>query len=618
MLCPGNALHSLPMEAVAARAPETDDPREALRATFNFDDFRPGQRPVVDALLAGEDVLAVMPTGAGKSLCFQLPALMRPGFAVVVSPLIALMQNQVALLQSFGVPAGMIHSGRDRAENVADWKGALAGDIKLLYMSPERLATERMQAALKTAEVSFFVIDEAHCISQWGHDFRPEYLALEHLKDLRPQTPVAAFTATADEETRADMAKRLFADDVRLFVSGFDRPNLSVTVEEKSKADTRIEELVAERRGQQGIIYCGSRKNTEALAERLRGAGHNAVAYHAGLPDQERADRLDRFLSEPDLVVCATIAFGMGIDKPDIRFVIHRDMPASPEAYYQEIGRAGRDGRPAEAIMLYAASDLMFRRRMIDDGGAPDAIKRHEKRKLDTLSAYCEALTCRRNLLLGYFGEIRKELCGRCDVCLDPPQTEDATGDAKLFLQAAMETGEVYGQAHLVDVLRGAETEKVMKASHDDLSVFARGSDRSAKSWRSLAGQLAAQGLVEMQGEYRSIVVTPEGRAFLGGGATIAMRKERARSTARTLRRQPVEVPADFDEALLQKLKAKRLELAKAKGAPAYTIFSDRTLIDMAVRRPEDQAQLLGVYGVGMRKAEVYGETFLAVINARG
>ncbi|GGY54277.1 DNA helicase RecQ [Parvularcula lutaonensis] len=603
------------MVAVHERDETAEDPRETLREVFGFEDFRPGQKPVVDALLSGQNVLAVMPTGAGKSLCFQVPALMRPGFAVVVSPLIALMQNQVALLQSFGAPAGMLHSGRTREENVADWKAAVAGEIKLLYMSPERLATERMQAALAKADVSLFVIDEAHCISQWGHDFRPEYLALENLKTLKPGTPVAAFTATADEDTRADMVERLFAGNVETFVSGFDRPNLTLSVEEKSGPDKRIEELLHERRGQQGIVYCGSRKNTENLAEKLSAAGHNAIAYHAGLPDEERGERLNRFLSEPDLVVCATIAFGMGIDKPDIRYVIHRDMPASPEAYYQEIGRAGRDGRPAEAILLYSASDLMFRRRMIDDGGAPEDIKRHEKRKLDILSAYCEALTCRRNLLLGYFGEMRTEPCGKCDVCIDPPKTEDATADARLFLEAAMETGEVYGQAHLIDVLRGAETEKVLKAKHDDLTVFARGTKRPAKSWRSLVGQLFAQGYVEMQGEYRSIVVTPQGRGFLNAGGSVSLKKTRAKETTQALKKTQIVVPPDFDEELLGRLKAKRLELAKAKGAPAYTIFSDRTLIDMAVRQPTSQAELLAVYGVGLRKAEVYGETFLEVIR---
>ncbi|MCQ8184977.1 DNA helicase RecQ [Parvularcula maris] len=602
------------MSAQPAPLPQ-DDPLETLKATFGFEGFRPGQQEIVEALLAGEDVMAVMPTGAGKSLCFQVPALMRPGFAVVVSPLIALMQNQVALLQSFGAPAGMIHSGRERSENVADWKAATEGRIKLLYMSPERLATPRMQAALKKLDVSYFVIDEAHCISQWGHDFRPEYLALGQLKELRPGTPVAAFTATADEDTRADMKERLFGGQVRVFISGFDRPNLSLAIEEKSKPDDRIAELLEDRRGSQGIIYCGSRKNTENLAEKLRDKGHNAVAYHAGLPDEERAARLDRFLSEPDLVVTATIAFGMGIDKPDIRYVIHRDMPSSPEAYYQEIGRAGRDGKPAEAILLYGPSDLMFRRRMIDDGGAPEEVKRHEKRKLDILSAYCEALTCRRNLLLSYFGEVRTEPCGACDVCLDPPRTEDATADARLFLEAAIETGEVYGQAHLIDVLRGSESEKVIKARHDDLVVFARGQGRPARSWRSLVGQLFAKGFIEMRGEYRSIALTDEGRTFLNGGGSLELRRSEKRETTRALKRQQIEVPDDFDQELLSRLKALRLEFAKAKGAPAFTIFSDRTLIDMAVRQPTTQNELLSVYGVGLRKAEVYGEAFLKVVS---
>ncbi|MEM6913986.1 MAG: RQC domain-containing protein, partial [Pseudomonadota bacterium] len=367
--------------------------------------------------------------------------------------------------------------------------------------------------------------------------------------------------------------------------------------------------------GQQDIIYCGSRKNTEAVAEKLCGAGHTAIAYHAGLGDEERAVRLDRFLSEPDLVVCATVAFGMGIDKPDIRYVIHRDLPSSPEAYYQEIGRAGRDGRPAEAILLYGAADIMFRRRMIDEGGAPDEVKRHERKKLDILASYCEALACRRIMLLSYFGERRSEPCGACDICINPPQTEDASIDGKLFLEAALETGEVYGQAHLIDVLRGSESEKVLKARHDDLRVFGRGRDRPAKSWRSLVGQLFAQGFIRMEGEYRSIVVSDAGRAFLASPGNAPLQMAKSRDVKKSYKRQPIEVPSDFDEALLGRLKTKRLELAQAKGAPAYTIFSDRTLIDMVVRRPSSKEEFLAVYGVGLRKAEIYSDVFLEIMN---
>ncbi|MEM1410259.1 MAG: RecQ family ATP-dependent DNA helicase, partial [Pseudomonadota bacterium] len=446
---------------------------------------------------------------------------------------------------------------------------------------------------------------------------RPEYLALQHLKERCPKTPLAAFTATADEETRQDMTDRLFNGRVRTFVTGFDRPNLSLCVEEKSKPDDRIIELVGDRRGQQGIVYCGSRKNTEAVADKLCAEGHNAIAYHAGLPDDERAQRLDRFLSEPDLIVCATVAFGMGIDKPDIRFVIHRDMPASPEAYYQEIGRAGRDGRPAEAIMLFGVADIMFRRRMIDESSAPEEVKRREKRKLDVLSSYCESLDCRRNALLSFFGELRHEPCGTCDICLDPPKTEDVAADGRLLLTAALETGEVYGQAHLIDVVRGVETEKVLKAKHDDVSVFAKGPERPAKSWRAVANQLITKGYAETEGQYRSFVVTTQGRGFLAGQQGLALRRvtpKRTKAMQRMTAAAAHDAP-DFDEALLAKLKEKRLELAKAKGAPAYTIFSDRTLIDMAVRRPAGPDELLAVYGVGLRKAEVYGAIFLELIN---
>ncbi|WOI52638.1 RecQ family ATP-dependent DNA helicase [Parvularcula sp. LCG005] len=391
---------------------------ETLQSRFGHSDFRPGQKAVVEAMLAGEDVLAVMPTGAGKSLCFQLPAFIRPGFAVVVSPLIALMENQTTLLKDRGLNVGMIHSGRDRARNVADWKSAATGDTKLLYMSPERLMTGRMIAALQKLPVSFFIIDEAHCISQWGHNFRSEYLALAGLRDHFPDTPIAAFTATANEETRRDIADRLFRTNAQTFVHGFDRPNISLQVIEKDRADRQVAGLVKKRRGQSGIVYCRSRRAVEKMAEILADAGHDALAYHAGFSGEERAWRLNHFI-EKGGVMCATIAFGMGVDKPDIRYVIHRDLPSSLEAYYQEIGRAGRDGEKAEAILLYGYGDLVARRKMIDSGDSDDAIKRVERRKLDALVDFCDARACRRTLLLRYFGENRSRPCGDCDVCLD-------------------------------------------------------------------------------------------------------------------------------------------------------------------------------------------------------
>lgn len=400
----------------------TADPATALKEYFGFDHFRPGQQAVIDAALAGQNILATMPTGAGKSLCFQLPALLADGVTVIVSPLIALMQNQIEGLQRHGVAAGMIHSGRDRAANVEDWRAMTAGSLRLLYMSPERLATPRMQQALLRLPVQRFVVDEAHCISQWGHHFREEYLSLAALHKTFPTVPISAFTATADGATREDIATRLFGGNVQQFVHGFDRPNIFLDIRERHEADRQIAGILRKRKGEPGIVYCRSRKSVDRLASRLCDEGIPALPYHAGLADSVRAEHLRSFVMRSDIVICATVAFGMGVDKPDVRFVIHRDLPNGLEAYYQEIGRAGRDGEPAEAILLFSRGDVVARRKMIDASDAPNAVKRAERGRLDRLVGICEANSCRRQLLLAEFGDPSADVCGHCDQCTNRPR----------------------------------------------------------------------------------------------------------------------------------------------------------------------------------------------------
>ncbi|MEL7491356.1 MAG: DNA helicase RecQ [Pseudomonadota bacterium] len=586
---------------------------DILKSVFGFDGFRDGQEEIVDAVIEGRNILAVMPTGAGKSLCYQLPAVMADGLTVVVSPLIALMDNQLALLNSAGVAAGAIHSNRPRADSVADWRRAQSGEMKLLYMAPERLMTPRMIAALKALNVARFVVDEAHCVSQWGHDFRPDYLALGDLRTHFPETPVAAFTATADERTRDEIKTRLLGDKGLVHVHGFNRPNIDIAITEKFQGKNQLLALLEDHKGEQGIIYCLSRKETEEIAALLRDHGLRAVAYHAGLAPEERTERLNDFLTEPDLIVAATVAFGMGIDKPDIRFVFHYALPASIEAYYQEIGRAGRDGAPARAVMLYGGGDAGRRRRMIEKGdgdAAPSSAAMGEHRRLDELVALCEAVTCRREALLAHFGETISP-CGACDICRQPPEMVDASAEAALVFDTIRATGQMFGPAFLIEVMRGADTQKVRERNADALAVYGRGKTHNAAAWRSIIRQLAAAGFIDADPQYGSLRLTPAAE----GEVRFEMRK----STKIARRRSGgAPLPSGVSETLLAALKEKRLTLARERGVPAFVIFTDRTLMDMAKRKPDSASAFGEVFGIGAAKVREFAAEFLPVIAHAG
>ena len=594
-------------------------PLRILRDVFGFDDFRPGQKAAIDALLAGRHLLAVMPTGSGKSLCFQVPALALDGLTVVVSPLVALMQDQVAALQLAGVAADGIHSGRSRADNVAAWHRAVAGETRLLYMAPERLMTEPMLAALARLPVKLLAVDEAHCISQWGPSFRPEYEDLGRLRELFPGVPIAALTATADAVTRDDIARRLFGGRVETVVLGFDRPNIRLSVEMKRDWKNKLRAFVDARRGESGIVYCLSRRKTEETAELLIDDGVPALAYHAGMNTADREKAQDAFMTEPGAVVVATIAFGMGIDKADVRYVFHVDLPGSVESYYQEIGRAGRDGEPAEAFMLYGLGDIRMRRKFIEDEDAGEDRKRRENKRLDALLGYCEAPDCRRVTLLDYFGE-RAEACGNCDVCLDPGERIDGTEDARKVLSAVWRSGQRFGAAHVIDILRGTETERIVRTGHHRLPTFGVGAARRKTEWLSLIRQMVATGLLRLDiAGYGGIATTDKGRALLRGEGVFRYRADtvaRASAAPPKPRAAPeAERPlADEETALLGALKELRLRIARERGVPAYVVFSDRSLIDMARRRPRTVDDFADVHGVGAAKLQIYAEPFLAAI----
>ncbi len=604
------------MLRTAAPGESSRDAPSVLREVFGFDTFRGPQQDIIEHLVAGGDALVLMPTGGGKSLCYQIPALVRRGTGIVVSPLIALMQDQVSALTQAGVRAAFLNSAQDFAASRATERALLAGELDLLYVAPERLTTPGCLDLLARSRLALFAVDEAHCVSQWGHDFRPEYLQLGLLPQRFPDVPRIALTATADPLTRSEIVRQLGLDHARVFVSSFDRPNIRYTIVDKIDPREQLLRFVRdEHAGEAGIVYCLSRRKVDETATWLRDRGIDALPYHAGMDAGTRAAHQARFQREDALVMVATIAFGMGIDKPDVRFVAHLDLPKSIEGYCQETGRAGRDGLPADAWMTYGLADVVQQRRFIDQSEGSEAFKRVSAAKLDALLGLCETAGCRRVRLLQYFGE-HGAPCGNCDTCLDPPQTWDATDVARKALSAIYRTGQRFGSAYVIDVLRGVDSQRVKRWAHDELAVFGIGADLDATAWRSVMRQLVATGLAEVdQLAHGALRLTVRSRAVLRGEQSVQMRHE-----VRTGRRPP---PAAAPNAplgtqaadLLERLKRWRREEARKQGVPAYVIFHDSTLVEIARVRPTDVQALAVIAGIGSKKLERYGQALLAAIG---
>ncbi len=590
-----------------------------LRSVFGFASFRDGQAEIIEAILAGRDVLAVMPTGSGKSLCYQLPALLCDGLTIVVSPLIALMRNQVAQLRGYGIAAAALNSANEFYENRDIAEQIARGELRLAYIAPERLARPEILAMLKPAKVATVAVDEAHCISQWGHDFRPDYMNIATIRDELGARQTVAFTATADAATRADILGRLFPAPPELFVHGFDRPNLRLAMSPRGGGRGQLVQFVGAHRCDSGIVYCSSRKATEELAAFLREQGINALPYHAGMEPADRSRHQDVFLQEDGVVMVATIAFGMGIDKPDVRFVCHANMPSTIESYYQEIGRAGRDGLPADTLTLFSIGDITLRRRQIEESVSSDEQKRVDRMRLNALVSLCESPQCRRQTLLRYFGETVGP-CGNCDVCAGGVAVIDGTIAAQKAMSAILRTGERFGSEHLIDLLLGEETEAIRKFGHDRLPTFGVGKENNRNQWRSIFRQLYAAGILSLDiTGYGRWTVLAAGRAVLTGKARIELRRD-AVAEGRKARKGATAPPlaaGDADQALFQALRARRTALAKAQSVPAYVILPDRSLLDMARRKPATAAEMAGIHGVGEAKLARYGEAFLEVIRGR-
>jgi ATP-dependent DNA helicase RecQ len=592
---------------------------DILQTVFGYPAFRGQQQEIVETVCNGGDALVLMPTGGGKSLCYQIPALVRDGVGVVISPLIALMQDQVDALEEVGVRAAFLNSTQTFEETLRIERLVRTGEIDLVYVAPERLMTQRCLDLFDASHIALFAIDEAHCVSQWGHDFRPEYIRLSILHERFPNVPRIALTATADQQTRAEIAHRLQLDDAKQFVSSFDRPNIRYQIVEKGNGRKQlIDFIVAEHTGDCGIVYCLSRKKVEETAEFLNENGIRALAYHAGMDHAKRAANQARFLREENIVMVATIAFGMGIDKPDVRFVCHLDLPKSIEGYYQETGRGGRDGMPASAWMAYGLQDVVLQRRMIDESDADETFKRVLGMKLDAMLGLCETLSCRRMRLLDYFGE-RSGPCGNCDTCLLPPISFDGTVPVQKLLSTIYRVDQRFAAGHIIDVLRGVTSERITQWRHDALSVYGIGNDRSEQEWRAIVRQAIALGLVTVDHDsYSSLKLTDAARPVLKGGQKVQLRQYQKPVKPK---RQPsapkgyVEMDlSKSEQAIFDKLRWWRVETARAHGVPAYVVFQDATLREIAKVKPTSLEQLRGVTGVGEKKLVSYGDEIVALI----
>ena len=591
---------------------------QALHSVFGYPAFRGDQQAIVEHVIGGADCLVLMPTGGGKSLCFQIPALVRDGTAIVVSPLIALMQDQVDSLLQLGVKAAVLNSTLNAQAAYTTEQRLLRGDLDLLYVAPERLLTPRFMDLLTRSHIALFAIDEAHCVSQWGHDFRPEYRALTVLHERFSDVPRIALTATADVPTRQEIVEHLGLGGARQFISSFDRPNICYRVAQKIEPRRQLLDFLSSHSGNAGIVYCLSRKKVDETAAFLGSQGWTALPYHAGLDVATRAANQRRFLQDEGVVMVATIAFGMGIDKPDVRFVAHLDLPKSVEGYYQETGRAGRDGLPSDAWLAYGLADVVMLRQMVDASGSGEDRKRLERLKLDALLGYCESIRCRRQSVLAYFGEDYPKPCGNCDNCLEPPETWDGTTAAQKALSCVYRTGQRFGAGHVIDVLLGKETDRVRQFSHHKISTFSVGGELSELQWRGVFRQLVAGGLLDVDhAAYGAFKLTPESRIVLRGEKPVTFRVEAAKKSKPAGRskiaRQPDGVSA-ADEPLWQALRAARTRLAKEQGVPPYVIFHDATLLEMLASRPQDMLEFSAISGVGTRKLEQYAKIFLEVL----